>query len=124
MMTKSLIISCAVILLLFVISSFLSSLCMNTVLELKAMTDALPLDLENIDTAKLREIDALWSRGRFLLSLMVKKDLIVNVDVSVKTLCAYGSADAPGDYHYARFALLVNLAAISEIESISFHSVL
>lgn len=122
-MTKSLIISSAAILLLFIVSIIFSSICMNTVRELQSLTASLPSDLNDVDAPTLNKIDRLWSSRRLFLSLIMKKEYIVNIDVSLKTLLAYGQSDAQGDYHYARFAFLANLNAISEIESITLHSV-
>ncbi len=122
-MTKSLIFSIIAIVLLFALSIVLSLLCMKAVDELQALTEDLPLALSDVDGKSLERIDTMWTSRRLFLSLILKKEMIVSTDISVKTLCAYGYADAQGDYHYARLALLENLNAISELEGISLLSI-
>ena len=122
-MTKSLIASLFIIILLFALSAFLSFACMSTVNELLSLASALPDNVSSVDASLLESIDSLWSRRRGLIALMAKLDLVVNTDVSVKTLCAYGASDSDGDYQYALNAFFVNLNAIAENQGVSLEAV-
>ena len=122
-MTKSLIVSTHVILLLFALSSLLSFLCMKTVNELKTLVLSLPDSNDQINPSDITKIHSLWTSRRYLISFVLKHDLLFNTDVSVKTLCAYAGANANVDYLYAKYALISSLEAIAQVQEISFYSV-
>ena len=122
-MTKGLIISTLVILLLFALAIFLSSYCVKTINEIKELVFSLPDDISSADPSQLFKIQSIWTSRRQLISLVIRHDLLVNTDIGINTLCAYAKGDTDSDFIYAKSTLLSCLDSIRQMQNISFDAV-